>query len=97
MASDPLLSALQAALKKLPKELQKGEVASAGPKMEKTIKAMAPSYESDIDGLLKAIAKDKKTVAKNKDAVKELEALEKVASSDQKERFKLIDKSTNPV
>lgn len=97
MASDPLLSALQTALKKLPKELQKGEVAKAGPKMEKSIKAVADSYESDIDNLLKAIDKDKKAAGKNKDAIKELEALEKVASSDQKDRLKLVDKSTNPV
>jgi uncharacterized protein (DUF2267 family) len=97
MASDPLLSAIQAVMKKLPKELQKGEIASAAPKMEKTIKDMADTYEKDIDNLLKAIAKDKKTAGKNKDALKEIEALEKVANNDQKDRMKLVDKSGSPV
>lgn len=97
MASDPLLSALQAALKKLPKELAKGEVASAGPKVEKTLKNAGESYMSDLENLLKAISKDKKAVGKNKDALKELEALEKAANADQKERLTPIDKSTKPV
>ena len=97
MASDALLSALQSVLKKLPKELQNGDVTKAGKKLESTLKNASTSYASDIDNLKKAIAKDKKAVAKNKDAIKELDALAKAADDDEKVRLTPIDKSTKPV
>jgi len=96
MAADPLLDALGKFKKDLPDELKKGKTVASISGLEKSINDQDDKYKDQLDKLLKGIAADKKAVGKDKDALQQLEALEKLASKDSDVRLKGEDKSTSP-
>ena len=90
MASDPMLKALGDMRKNAPDKLKKdGKSFSLLSELEKAISGADKSYPEKLKSFLSALTADKKKLSKDKDAVKQIEAMTKIAKSDEEQRTKL--------